>query len=247
MQPALNPAAGHRLDWHAVDRAPPPVRRYLHMALQDCSAPIATARFTQRGRLRASLTSARWMPFDAQQMVRPLDNAFTWIADVRAFGPLRLHVVDRLQGGHGSGEARVWGMRVAASTPCHEMDSGALHRFLAEAVWYPTVLIPSAQLTWTGLGETRATATLTTATAAVDLEFRFDGADQVASIHAPARWGRFGGRFEQHGWEGHFGRYEWIDGVRVPRRGDVGWTIGPAWQCVWDGEVVTADYEWGGA
>ena len=242
----MNDSPPGGLAWDAIERAPAPVRRYLRRVLQDGAVPVTTARFTQRGRLRTGSAAKRWMAFDALHVVRPARTEFVWTADVQAFGPLHLRVIDSLQAGRGAGEVKalsVW--RVAASTPCHEMDCGALHRFLAEAVWYPTALVPGPRLRWTAIDETRALATLSIDTASVALEFRFDGDDQVASIYTPARWGRFGRRFEQHGWEGHFSRYQWIDGLRVPRHGDVGWFVGAQWACVWEGDVVTADYEWG--
>jgi hypothetical protein len=226
----------------ALDAAPAPVQRYLRLALAERATPIRAAELVQQGRLRLDGRSQRWMPFRARQTVVPADIAFTWTADVRALGPLRVRVVDRLADGRGSGTVRLGPLPLARAAPCLEMNAGALHRFLAEAVWVPSALLPSERLRWTPIDERRALATLTTPAATVSLEFRFDAAGAAIGIHTPARWGRFDGRYEQRAWEGHFGAYETIGGVRVPRHGDVGWYDGDEWQKVWDGELLSADY-----
>jgi hypothetical protein len=124
-----------------------------------------------------------------------------------------------------------------------ELDAGALHRFLAEAVWYPTALVPGPRLSWRAIADDRALATLTDAGISVSLEFRFDDDGDARGIYTPARWGRFGGRYREAGWEGNFREYAELGGVRVPRRGEVGWYVGGRWSAVWRGEVTRARYD----
>jgi hypothetical protein len=88
-------------------------------------------------------------------------------------------------------------------------------------------------------------ATLCANGTTVSLEFRFDDREQVAAVHTPARWGRFGGGFRQVGWEGHFGGYARHQGVLVPAEGEVGWypdgAAGP-WRCVWRARVEPVEF-----
>jgi hypothetical protein len=120
-----------------------------------------------------------------------------------------------------------------------EMNSGSLHRYLAEAVWYPTALLPSEKLHWTEIDATRAIATLTEHDLCVSLEFRFAASGEVTGIYTPARWGSFPEGYRQVPWEGHFGAYREWDGVFVPSEGDVGWYIDRRWQPVWKGSVTS--------
>ena len=108
------------------------------------------------------------------------------------------------------------------------MNLGALHRFLAEAVWYPTALLPSLKLRWRAIDDRTANATLTDDGSAVSLDFRFSPSGEVASIYTPARWGTFDGGYKQVPWEGHFRRYARRDGMLVPSEGEVGWYSGRA-------------------
>lgn len=121
-----------------------------------------------------------------------------------------------------------------------EMNSGALHRFLAEAVWYPTALFPGRNLQWAELDESRAVATLTNGGNSVALEFRFNERNEVAGIYSPGRWGSFDGGYKQLAWEGSFAKYVQHNGVLVPSVGEVGWYVDGGWRPVWRGTVTDA-------
>jgi hypothetical protein len=132
---------------------------------------------------------------------------------------------------------------IAADGDDPEMNSGALHRYLAEAVWYPTALLPSVKLGWSAIDDNTALATLTDNGVGVSLEFRFNSAGEVASIFTPGRWGKFDGRYKQASWEGHFRNYVARDGMVVPSEGEVGWYSEGEWRSVWKGTVTGATYE----
>jgi hypothetical protein len=152
---------------------------------------------------------------------------------------LHVRVRDAFLEGSGSGHVSLlsaFPVSDDAGTP--EMSSGSLHRFLAEAVWYPTALLPTANLRWTPVDSRRAVATLTTHNPSVSLEFRFAATGEVTGIYTPARWGTFGGGYQQRAWEGHFRDYRARGGVVVPSGGDVGWYIGDEWQPVWRGTLT---------
>jgi hypothetical protein len=92
-----------------------------------------------------------------------------------------VRVRDAFVDGDGSMVGRLmglWPVVAVESTP--EIDAGALHRYLAEAVWYPTALLPSHGVVWTSLGGTKARAALTVGATAVWLDFSF-GADGLVS------------------------------------------------------------------
>ena len=78
---SLPAATPRRTDEAAL---PPPVARYLRLALQGpaAEAPLAVA-LLQSGTLRTNTSSARWMSFWARHVAAPLGNAFLWNATVR--------------------------------------------------------------------------------------------------------------------------------------------------------------------
>lgn len=173
------------------DCLPPPVQRYLHMALPDGCKTIGLAQLRQEGGLRLDAKTERWMTFTAEQTIAPTTTGFLWDARVGVIPGIHLQVLDSLVDGRGAGQVSLCSaIRIASDGGTPEMNSGALHRFLAEAVWSPTALLPSERLRWSGIDDT-ACATLTVHDVTVSLEFRFNAAGEVVGIFTPGRWGQF--------------------------------------------------------
>jgi hypothetical protein len=233
------PASPAAAEIPELDSLPHPVARYLRWAL-PVRASIRAVRIHQAGALRTDVRSARWMPFVAEHVAAPAATAFVWNARVAIAPFLHVAVRDALIDGRGSGRVRLLSaVTVAAADGSPEMHSGSLHRFLAEAVWYPTALMPSARLRWSAIDTDRALATLTDHGASVSLEFRFAETGEVTGVYTAARWGAFGGGYEQHAWEGHFRNYQTHGGIRVPGEGDVGWYVDDEWRPVWRATVTS--------
>ena len=55
-----------------------------------------------------------------------------------------------------------------------EVAQGELMRFLVEAVWYPTALLPSQGVQWEAVDDTSAKATLKDGATTLTLLFRFN-------------------------------------------------------------------------
>lgn len=227
-----------------LDELPASVTKYLRLVLRPGEPRIELGSLEQTGRLRTDGTSVRWLPFDAKHVVAPPATGFVWSARVQLGPLLHVRVRDALVAGEGSGHVSLLSaITVASDGATYEVNSGSLHRYLAEAVWYPTALLPSPALRWSDIDETRALATLTDHGVTVSLEFRFNKAGEVAGIFTPARWGSFDGAYKQVPWEGHFRKYEEIGGMLVPSEGEVGWYVDGEWQSVWEGRITDATYE----
>lgn len=207
----------------APSELPAPVARYLSKAFCGSAPRIAKAHLTQEGKLRTGPRSGSWMRFEAEQHVDVAGVGFECNARVTWARLLRFSMKDSLC--HGREERP-------------ELNSGALHRYLAEAVWYPSALLPSRRLQWTPIDGRKALATLTAEGVSVSLEFWFSEADEVMGVYTPARWGRFGGRYLQMPWEGHFRRYGEWSGMRLPGEAAAGWYCRDVWEPVWMGRMT---------
>jgi hypothetical protein len=130
---------------------------------------------------------------------------------------------------------------VASQADRPEVHAGSLHRYLAEGVWCPAVLYPSAALAWAPVDDARAQATLTVRGVTVSLEFRFAPTGEVIGIYTPGRWGAFDDGYRKRPWEGHFRNYQQRDGLLIPLDADVGWYVAGVWQPVWRGSIDAFD------
>ena len=241
--------AGPRQGTRAVtfenfDQLPVPVARYFRRVLRDGQPFIRLARFSQAGELRVNEKSDRWAPFEANQVVTSQLPGFVWDARIRMAPLMHVRVRDAYFAGRGSGRvALLSAVTMAQEQGRAELNSGALHRYLAEAVWYPTALLPSAGVRWRPIDKNRAVATLTDSGIAVSLEFRFNDAGEATGIYTPGRWGRFDGKYALTPWEGRFRHYEERGGMRVPTEGEVGWHLPIGWSSVWKGKIASIKYE----
>lgn len=242
--PAIAAATEQRFDPSSLGALPAPVQRYFRHVLATDQSIFSCARFRQAGTLRTSPRTEGWMAFTAEQIMSAPAPGFDWIASVRLMPLVRLQVLDSYQQGIGAGQVRLFSwLPLGSSRATRELDSGALHRYLAEGVWFPVALLPRDGLRWTTIDDRRALATLTDHGTTVSLEFRFNAADEVEGVYSPGRWGSFDGGYKQVAWEGHFRDYFAQDGMRIPRYGEVGWYDRGAWQAVWRGTIEQADFQ----
>lgn len=227
-----------------LSRLPPPVERYLrHVLPQD--QPLIRRMFQrQRGKLRSSAQNKRWFGFQAEQVTNPMSVSYVWDARVHLLPLIHLSVRDAYAGGRGSSHVKLFSrITVGADSGRPELNSGALHRYLAEAAWYPTALLPTEALSWTALDDNRAQATLSDAGQGVSLEFRFNAAGEISGVYTPGRWEKLGRGYRQTPWEGRFHNYERKASMLVPTVAEVGWYHGGSWQKVWSGRVLESSYE----
>lgn len=241
---AAAPAGAGRVDFAALDSLPAPVRRYLRKALKDGQPLIRLAHFGQSGTIRTS-ANGRWMDFSARQLVSPFAPGFLWNARIGAMPLVHLRVIDAYTDGHGASNLYLLSaLSLASAAQRPEMDAGSLHRYLAEAPFYPTALLPSESLRWNAIDEHRAQAMLTHGAVSVSLEFRFNEQDEVTGVYTPGRWcAAVDGGFQLKPWEGRFSNWVERDGMRVPSAGEVGWHEDGGWQPVWRGSFTEAAYE----
>jgi len=224
-----------------LDDLPTPVRRYLHSAIPEGRTLVDTARVEQTGQLRTGDASSPWYPFSATHHVTVAPPGFLWDATVR-FAPLvTVSVRDSFCDGEGAGAVSLWGvvpLDSAGSSP--ELVEAELQRYLAEAVWYPTALLPREGVTWEPVDNQRAEATVEHGGVSASLTFAFDG-DEVRRVEGE-RYRRVEGGFDRTPWTGHWDEYERRAGLRIPLSGAVVWGLPEGDLRAWEGRVTDVEY-----
>jgi hypothetical protein len=226
---------------------PEPVSRYLRAVVREGRPLVRRAHLRQTGRFLVQPAEGRWIPFDAVQEVSVDPPGFVWGARMRMGPGVQVLVRDALVGGRGSMVASVMGivsLTRVEGTP--EIAAGALHRYLAEAAWYPTALLPAAGVHWTVLDDSSARATLTSGTTTVSLDFHFGPDHLVESVFTPARGRDVEGRSVPTPWRGRWSSFEERDGMRIPLAGEVEWVLPEGPLPYWRGQVRAVAYDGNG-
>src|ERR1051325_9460462 len=226
------------------DDLPAPVARYFRAALRDGQPLIRRARLHQRGQFLRPAANG-WRPFTATETFVTEPPGFIWDARIRMAPGLPIRARDCFVGGRGSMHARllgVWPLASVENTP--DIAAGALHRYLAEAVWLPTALLPLQGVTWTPIDERQARATISAGETTVSLDVTFGAGGLVESVYTPARMRDVEGRAIPTPWRGRFTRYEERDGMRIPLAGEVEWLLPDGPQVYWRGEITDVQFEY---
>lgn len=236
---------GQTVDFSELDGLPAPVQRYFRNVLKD-GQPIAVAvTMEHTGTFNMSETSEQWKPFSSTQRVVTSRPGFDWDGRVSMMPGLTVRVHDAYIAGEGILHAAILGLvPVADLRGGDEIASGELMRFFAEAVWYPTALLPSQGVEWEEVDEDSARATLRDGDIAVTLVFHFDRDGLIDTVRAEARPRMVEGEQVATPWQGRFWNYETRDGVHVPLDGEVAWQLPEGDKPYWRGRFSKLTYEY---
>jgi hypothetical protein len=228
LRSASAPLAVTTYDRRETENLPAPVKRFFELALTDGQAIVAGVSFAQQGQFRIDDRKANWQPFHATQFATMQPPGFDWDARIRMAPGIDVWVRDAYASGAGSLRASVLGLvTVAEIHGTAESARGELMRYLAEAAWYPTALLPSQGVRWDGIDDTSARATLVDGSTSVTLEFRFGSDGLIAEVWAASRPRS---ATESAPWLCRVGDYAQRAGMQVPLHGEVEWQLpnGPA-------------------
>lgn len=223
---------------------PAPVQRYFRAALVDGLPIVVGVTLKQTGTFNQSETTPAWKPFGATQCVVTSPPGYYWDARIAMWLGVPVRVRDAYVAGEGILQAAVFGLfTVANLRDAGELAKGELMRYLAEAAWYPTALLPSQGVRWEAVDDHSARATLTDGAVTVELLFRFNAAGLIHSIRAEARGRMVGGNVSSLPWEGRFWNHAKLDGMWVPLEGEVAWIHPEGAKPYWRGRITRLDYE----
>jgi hypothetical protein len=203
---------------------------------------VHRARLAWKGDFLASPEKNGWATFMAEQHAAVKPAGFVWDARMSMSG-LPVWVRDAFADGAGSMHASILGvvtLMEVEGTP--GIARGALQRYLAETVWYPTALLPSQGVVWNAIDDSSARATLSAGGTTVSLDFHFGPDGLVQRVFAADRPRVVDGREVPTPWQGRLFEYAEHGGMLVPMRGEVEWLLPEGPQVYWKGRIVGAAF-----
>lgn len=238
------PATVTRYDAAELEGLPAPVQRYFRAVLTDGQPIITAVTFEMAGTFNLSATGEQWKAFTSRQHVIIRRPGFVWDARVAMLPGLTARVVDSYIAGQGLLRAAILGLfKVADLSGEGEIARGEFMRFFAEAVWYPTALLPSQGVRWVAVDARSAKATMADGPLTLTLLFRFNDEGLIDSFRAEARGSMVGKEMVMAPWEGSFSDYRTRDGMRVPNTGEVVWLRPDGRKPYFRGTLTALSYE----
>ena len=239
------PLASATFDEKEVERLPAPVARYFRAVLRPGQPLVVRARLEQEGQFRMGEADNSWRPFSATEIFTARRPGFVWDARIRMAPGVNVDVRDSYLAGVGAMRGELLSVvPVVDARDTREMAEGALQRYLAEAPWFPTSLVPGNGVTWTAIDDGSARATITDGQNSVSMEFRFNAAGEIIGAYTPSRYREVKGSYETTPWEGRFTSYSQLGGMMIPTQGEVAWLLPAGRLPYWRGRVTQAAYEY---
>ena len=242
---ARTPAAASQYSERDLIGLPEPVRRYFLRALTDGQRRVRAVRISHRGQFNAGGARERWAPFISDQRVVTRRPGFVWDARIAMAPGLTVRVHDAYVAGQGELEAKLLGLiPVTTERPTTDLARGELMRYVAEAAWYPTALLPGEGVTWEPMDDRTSRVTFRDGEVSVSLVFSFDDAGVISAVRAEDRGRILNGVVTPTPWEGRWSRHEMCDGMCIPMEGEVAWLLPEGRQPYWRGRITRIVYEW---
>lgn len=220
------PPAAARVDPGGLKSLPAPVTRYFAFALQGRHDPITAVTIRWVGDFQ-SKPGGGWSPFTAEQHYTTDPPGFVWDARIRMMPIVPVLVRDSYVRGNAGMAGRIGGViPVVNARGTAELAAGALVRYLGEAVWFPTTLLPTqdGSMSWDAIDDSTARATLRDGELSVSADFHFAAGGEITRMTA-MRYRDVNGEGVLTPFEGRYRDYELVDGVMVPGAAEVAWVL----------------------
>ncbi|WP_319478370.1 DUF6920 family protein [Marispirochaeta aestuarii] len=228
-----------------LEGLPEPVQRYFRTVLEPGVLLLTGARVLHRGTFNMAEEGSNWKAFSSEQRVSVYPPGFLWDARISILPGLDARVHDGYIDGEGLLKASLGGLipLVELEGP-GEIARGELMRWLAEAAWYPTALLPGRNLHWEAVDGTSARAVLQDGGIGLSLLFRFTDEGLIDSVWSDGRERMVAGGTERTPWEGRWSNYQWREGMLIPLSGEVLWRLSGGEKPYWRGEITEIEYEY---
>lgn len=243
VQEGANPVSAGPYEQRDVEDLPAPVRRYFETVLQEGQQHVSQVRLTQAGQFRLGGTDAAWYPFTAIQIYSVSPPGYVWDADIELVPLVSARVLDAYVKGEGLLQASLLGaIPVASAGPDRQMNEAELQRYLSETPWFPTALLPAAGVSWDGIDDRTARATISDGDVTATGVFHFDEAGYLRRLTAD--------RYRQDTdatvpWVGRYKTYEDRAGMEIPTEAEVGWETAEGAVPYWRGEITEIEFRTG--
>lgn len=226
----------------SLEGLPEPAIRYFRRVLKDGQPLVRSVVAKQEAEF---FINGAWRPLRATQHFATSPPGFVWDARIGMAPLVSANVRDAYVGGRGSMLAKLLGVyTLADQAGAPELNAGALQRFLGEAIWFPTALLPSPSLQWSPRDDRTAIATLTDGSTRVSLAFEI-GAEGLVQAISGDRYQEHGGAYSLQPWRIQCDEHRERDGMTIPLRCEVAWIAAGRPEPYWRGRITSIDYEFG--
>ncbi len=202
---------------------------------------IQTVHLHQTGEMRTSPDGKR-MHVEAEQYNTVEKVGFIWLANVELMAIFHLAGRDKYEHGKGHMLIKLLSLFPIANAKGPTIDQGALVRYMAEIVWFPTAAL-SDYISWEEVDPTKTKATMSHGGVTASVIFTFTSEGDVKTLEAMRYYDRKEGptlekwyvRAEPEG-------FRTFQGIRIPAKSIVSWKLKEGDFTWYKLEITAIDY-----
>jgi hypothetical protein len=205
--------------YEQISDLPEPVQRYFKYSLRDGQPYISYARLKHDGFFRTN-ENQKWMPITGEEYFTTQPPGFVWVGTVKPFPVVWITARDTYFRGTGNILIKLFSIITLGDARGKEIDQGTLTRWLAEAPWYPTALIPGERLQWGAIDSNSAKLQFSDRDNTIIAVVSFNENGEIVRLDTDRYMDP---SLEQ--WSGYYREYKEIDGVTIPTEAEVVWHL----------------------
>jgi len=185
---------------------------------------IQTVRLKQKALLKMKPNQKKWQKASAEQYFTTEEPAFIWKVDMQMMPLIKVKGRDMFSEGKGEMMMKIFGLFPVVNQRNNEkINSGALQRYLAEIVWFPSAAL-SPYINWEKEDEHSAKAFMTYKGTKGSGTFTFDEIGNFAKFSAPRYMGGDEDA-ELREWVITVQETKVMSGIRIPVKLEVTWKL----------------------
>ncbi|GAB6279161.1 MAG: hypothetical protein STSR0006_11650 [Lentimicrobium sp.] len=205
------------------------VQKWLESSHVIGKEKIRTVHLKQKGLLRTK-EGQPWMPTEAEQYFTIDKPGFVWQAKIKAAPLLYIVGRDKYYEGRGNMLIKFLSLITVVDAKGKEIDQGALLRYLAETIWFPSAAL-SNYIKWEEIDSNSAKATMSYGGVTASGVFLFNEKHEIINFVAQ-RYMEIDGQYSLETWSPTVIEYKNINGVKIPSKAEVIW------------KLKTGDFKW---
>lgn len=219
-QKLLQTHLAHAETFHAdqLNGLPKPVARYFRLVLKEGQPLIKKAYLWHTGKFRMRF-GGNWMPIRGEEYFSATRPGFLWIGKTRWFT-----AVDSFMQQHGRLKIWLLGLFRVVVSRGPKIDVSELQRWLGEAVWFPTSLLPSEHLQWLPIDDKSAELVYLHNRYIIRYVVHFNPEGYIQKMETDRY---YNGRKLKR-WMAFLSDYKWLGDVMIPETVSAAWDLGHA-------------------
>lgn len=205
--------AGKIFTYRMIADLPDPVQRYFRYVLSEGQPYISYVRLKHIGQFKAGFDK-KWNTIKGEEYFTTSKPGFIWIGSLKY-----VTAIDSFISGKGNFKILLGSFLKIKEAKGFKYSQGELQRWLGESVWFPTNLLPSANMRWSAIDSHSAKLTYSYKKFSLYYIVTFNETGEITEMKTK----RFMGDENPETWIGKLSCYKKYHGVLVPTKIEASW------------------------